>query len=324
MAEILVMKRKLFYAVLLLSGLFAMDVWGIGTISFTSDRSGNLDIYTIDTNGENLINLTSHAADDYSPTWSPDGRFIAYVSERDGNPEIYVLELNTKAQRRLTNHKATDLDPAWAPDGRTIAFASNQARDHAADTDIYTMDVNGKKVQRLTNKGGHNSTPAWSPDGEWIAFRSTQDGIGGIHVMTVDGEKQRALTQVSATHPTWAPNGKKVCFSSEKLGGVAAPTLFTVNTDGKNVQKLTDGTLASAEPSWAPDGQSIVYVSTEDGSLYVIKVTGGDPRLLTDDLGMDFSPEWAPTAFWVAPGSNTRLMRWSVLKRLGRVENRSQ
>lgn len=145
-----------------------------------------------------------------------------------------------------------------------------------ADTDIYTMDMNGKKVQKLTNKGGHNSNPTWSPDGEWIAFRSTLDGIGGIHVMTADGEKQRALTQVSATYPAWSPSGKQICFSSEKLAGVATPTLFTVGIDGKNVKKLTDGTLASEDPSWSPDGQSIVYVSVENGSqtLYVTKVAG--------------------------------------------------
>ena len=311
------MKQSLFYLSLLFCSSFIMNAWGAGTISFTSDRTGNLDIYTIDTNGENLINLTNHPADDYSPTWSPDGRAMAYVSERDGNPEIYVMDLNTKEQRRLTEHKATDIDPAWSPDGRSIAFASNLARDHAADTDIYTMNTNGKKVNRLTNKGGNNSTPSWSPDGKWIAFRSTQDGIGGIHVMTAEGEKQRALTQVSATNPAWAPDGTQSCVVSENLGGVAALTLFIVDVNGKNVQKLTDGTHASDEPSWSPDGASIVYVSVRDGSkaLYIIKTTGGEPRQLTEHLGQDFSPTWSPTAFPVAPGSNTRLIQWSVLKR---------
>jgi Tol biopolymer transport system component len=89
-----------------------------------------------------------------------------------------------------------------------------------------------------------------------------------------------------------------------------------MDTDGKNVQKLTDGTLASEEPSWAPDGRSIVYVSMVDGSqtLHVINVAGGEPRQLTDHLGLDFSPEWAPTAFPVAPGSSTRLIQWGFLK----------
>lgn len=311
------MKRILFFLVLLLkSSLLIMNVWGSGRVSFTSDRAGNLDIYIIDINGKNLVNLTHHPLDDFSPTWSPDGRAFAYVSNRDGNPEIYVMDMNTKESRRVTNHRATDVDPAWSPDGKWIAFASNQARDHAADTDIYRMDVNGKKVQRLTNKGGHNSTPAWSPDGEWIAFRSTQDGIGGIHVMNADGEKQRALTQVSATGPTWASNGKQIYFSSEKLGGVKMPALFAVDVDRADPKKLTDAEHACEEPDGSPDGQWIAYVSVQDGNkdIYLIRAAGGGLRKLTQDAGQDFSPAWVPSAFSVSSNANTQMAPWGILK----------
>ena len=311
------MKRILFLLMLLFnSGLLIINVWGSSRISFTSNRTGNLDIYTIDINGKNLTNLTNHPSDDFSPTWSPDGRVFAYVSNRDGNPEIYVMDINTKESRRLTNHRATDVDPAWSPDGKWIAFASNQARDHAADTDIYIMDVNGKKVQRLTNKGGHNSTPAWSPDSEWIAFRSTQDGIGGIHIMNADGEKQRALTQVSATSPTWASNGKRIYFSSEALGGLKVPTLFVVDTDGGNAQKLMNAEQACEEPDASSDGQWIAYVSVQDRSkdIYLIRADGGGLRKLTEDPGLEFTPAWVPSAFSVPPSANTRMMPWGMLK----------
>ena len=315
------MRQILFFLALLFkSSLLIMNVWGSGKVSFTSDRTGNLDIYIIDINGKNLVNLTNHPSDDFSPTWSPDGRAFAYVSNRDGNPEIYVMDVNTKESRRLTNHRATDIDPAWSPDGKWIAFASNQARDHAADTDIYTMDVNGKKVQRLTNKGGHNSTPAWSPDSEWIVFRSTQDGIGGIHVMNADGEKQRALTQVSATSPTWASNGKHIYFSSETLGGVKVPTLFAVDTDGKNPKKLMDAERACEEPDGSSDGQWIAYVSVQDANrdIYIIRAAGGGLRKLTQDPGQEFSPAWVPSAFSVSPSANTQIARWGVLKQTTR------
>ena len=122
------MKQILFFLALLFkSSLLIMNVWGSGKVSFTSDRTGNLDIYIIDINGKNLVNLTNHPSDDSSPTWSPDGRAFAYVSNRDGNPEIYVmLSMNTKESRRLTNHqRGSDVDPAWSPDGgQWIAFAS--------------------------------------------------------------------------------------------------------------------------------------------------------------------------------------------------------
>ena len=312
------MKRILFFLALLLKcSLLIMNVWGSGKVSFTSDRTGNLDIYMIDINGKNLVNLTNHPSDDFSPTWSPDGRAFAYVSDRNGNPEIYVMNMDTKESRRLTNNRATDIDPAWSPDGEWIAFASNQHREHAADTDIYIMDMNGKKVQQLTSKGGHNSTPAWSPDSEWIAFRSTQDGIGGIHVMNADGEKQRALTQVSATSPTWASNGKQIYFSSEKLGGVKVPTLFAVDVDGKNPKKLTEAGQVCEEPDGSPDGQWIAYVSVQDGSkdIYLIRAVDGDLRKLTQDPGPEFSPAWVPSAFSVSPSANAQIVLWGILKR---------
>ena len=312
------MKRILFFLALLFkSSLLIMNVWGSGKVSFTSDRTGNLDIYIMDINGNNLANLTNHPSDDFSPTWSPDGRAFAYVSDREGNPEIYVMDMNNKESRRLTNNRATDIDPAWSPDGRWIAFASNQHREHAADTDIYIMDVNGKKAQHLPSKGGHNSTPAWSPDGQWIAFRSTQDGIGGIHVMNADGEKQRALTQVSATGPTWASGGKQIYFSSEKLGGVKVPTLFAVDIDGENPKKLTDAGQVCEEPDGSPDGQWIAYVSVQDGSkdIYLIRAAGGDLRKLTQDPGLEFSPAWVPSAFSISPSANARMMPWGMLKR---------
>ena len=312
------MRRTLILSVLLFeSSLLIMNVWGSSRVSFTSDRTGNLDIYMMDINGENLANLTDHPSDDFSPTWSPDGRAFAYVSNRDGNPEIYVMDINTKDSRRLTNHRATDINPAWSPNGKWIAFASNQARDHAADTDIYIMDVNGKKVQRLTNKGGHNSTPAWSPDGQWIAFRSTQDGIGGIHVMNADGGKQRALTQVSATSPTWASNGKQIYFSSEMLGGVKVPTLFAVDVDGGNAQKLTNVEHACEEPDASSDGQWIAYVSVqeENKGIYLIRAAGGGLRKLTQGPGQEFSPAWVPSAFGVSPSENTQMVLWGMLKR---------
>ncbi len=303
----------LFCTVLLASLLVLTDGWsGGGTIAFTSDRTGNLDIYLIDADGENLTNLTEHPADDYSPSWSPDGRSIVYVSEQNGNPDIYVMNLDTGEQRQLTQNEATDVDPAWSPDGRTIAFASNLARDHAADTDIYTMDTNGKKVTRLTNKGGHNSTPAWSPDSDWIAFRSTHDGIGGLHLMTAEGEKQEALTQVAATHPTWAPNGAQLCFSSEHLAGADTATLFIVDSDGKNGKKLTDGTTPSEQPNWGADGRSIVYVAVREGqqTLAIVDTGGGAVREVTDG----FSPVWAPGTFAVSPSADMQLRPWGVIK----------
>ena len=101
------MKRKLIWKMLLLgSSLLTIHAWGNKTISFTADLTGNLDIYIMDINRKNPVNLTNHPAEDSSPTWSPDGSAFAYVSHRDGNPEIYVMEMKNKESRRLTRQSA--------------------------------------------------------------------------------------------------------------------------------------------------------------------------------------------------------------------------
>ena len=310
------MKRKLVWKMLLLGGsLLTINAWG-RTISFTADLNGNLDIYIMDINRKNPVNLTNHLAADSSPTWAPDGSAFAFVSHRDGNPEIYVMEMENKESRRLTNNGATDIDPAWSPDGHWIAFASNQHREHAADTDIYIMNPNGKKAQQLTNKGGHNSTPAWSPDGQWIAFRTTLDGIGTIHLINANGKKQRALTQVSATTPTWAVNGKEIYFSSDMLNDVKLPTLFAIDVNGRNVRKLANVAQACEEPAESPDGQWIAYVSTQAGNkdIHLIRVAGGEIQQLTQDPGLEFSPAWVPSGLSVSPNTHPWTTLWGILK----------
>lgn len=311
------MKQRLFWTVLLVgSGVIAINAWSSKTISFVADMTGNLEIYIMDINRKDPVNLTNHPADDTSPTWAPDGSAFAYISHRDGNPEIYVMDMNNKESRRLTDNQATDIDPAWSPDGRWIAFASNHHREHAADTDIYIMDQNGRKVQQLTNKGGHNSTPAWSPDGEWIAFRTTLDGIGAIHLMNADGKKQRAVTQVSATDPTWSADGKEIYFSSDILNDVRAPTLFTVDINDGNVRRLANAPHACEEPAESPDGRWIAYVSTQGNNkdIHLIRVADGEVQQLTQDPGQEFSPAWAPSGLSVSPQTYTKVTLWGTLK----------
>ena len=209
--------------------------------------------------------------------------------------------------------------------------------------DVFFLDakhgwVIGENLNETTKPGmaGYNAnisfinaTEGWAIDASRTALLHTLDGgdtwerveapietpLNAVH-FTANGEKQRALTQVSATGPTWASNGKQIYFSSEKLGGVKVPTLFAVDVDGENPKKLTDAGQVCEDPDESPDGQWIAYVSIQDGSkdIYLIRADGGGLRKVTNDPGLEFSPAWVPSTFNVSPSASTQMMLWGILK----------
>ena len=99
-------------------------VFSFGLGRFRGDVT---DIFVIDVNGANRVNLTKGRHKNNSvPAWSPNGTKIAFRSNRDENFDIYVMNADGKNSKNLTLHLDSDTWPTWSPDGRKIAFESLQ------------------------------------------------------------------------------------------------------------------------------------------------------------------------------------------------------
>ena len=321
------MKGKLAYIELATTAIFVCFLFTVNLyvyasdvphIAFSSNRSGNYDIYVMDIDGKNLQQLTDHPAYEYKPAFSPDGRWMAYVSSRhDGYREIYVMNLRTKVSHRLTNHPKHDSNPAWSPDGRWIAFESNRAGMH----DIYKIEPDGENLQRLTHEGS-NHLPAWSPDSQSIAFvfrpAPGEGGRSGIYIMDADGGNPRHLANQpqAGNTPTWSPDGKQIAFSDKILR--QNREIYILNVDGDGLRRMTRSVTADWSPDWSPDGRSIVFFSkwNEKSDIYLIKTVGSRLTVrLTRHPANDKDPTWVPAGFLsVSPTAETQTTLWSRLK----------
>ena len=242
-----------------------------GRMAFTSDRSGNTEIYTMNADGSGVTRLTSHSAFDGGAAWSPDGARIAFTSDRGGITEIYVINADGSGLANLTNNSAHDSGATWSPDGTRIAFASYRS----GDAEIYAMNADGSGVTRLTNDAALDLHPAWSPDGARIAFTSYRSGDPEIHVMNADGSGVARLTNRNARVPAWSPDGARIAFAS-------GHDIYVMNANGSGVTPLTSHSAFDYEPAWSPDGARIAFTSDRDDrdgnhDIYVMDVPATPP-----------------------------------------------
>ena len=158
-------------------------------IVFASNRDGNWDIYSMDVNGDNPVQLTDHPADDRNPACSQDGRKIAFDSERGLTSDLYAMDRDGNNVIRLTRDDSREGRASWSPDGKKIAFTSFCNK---GNCDIFTVKADGGNRTRLTEHEMQDVLPSWSPDGSKIAFVSAPnfgaEDARHIYVMNADGK----------------------------------------------------------------------------------------------------------------------------------------
>jgi TolB protein len=183
----------------------------------------------------------------FSPRFSPDGQRVIMSLQEGANSNIFVMDLRSRGMTRLTDTQAIDTAPSYSPDGTRVCFES----DRGGRPQIYVMAATGGQAQRITFGEGTYSTPVWSPRGDYIAFTRQAGGQFAIGVMKPDGSGERILTEGFHNEgPTFAPNGRVIMFFRDP-GGNSGPSLFTVDTGGRNEQKVATPSFAS-DPAWSP------------------------------------------------------------------------
>lgn len=269
-----------------------------GKMLITTNRDGNYELYSMQADGSNPMNLTQSESLEFGGSWHPDGNSIVTYSDRDGNNEIYHIDISTGSAIRLTDHESSDVLPTFSPDGSQILFMSER---NGSSRDLFIMNADGTNKRALTNNELYEESPAWSPDGSKIAFTrlikeqvdTTLVSNGEIFIMNADGSKVQRLTQKAGydSGAAFSPDGSQIAFY-----GMANESfdLFIMNADGSNLYNLTNDSLEAYSPSWSPDGEWIAYTggNRENYDIYLIHVDTGERRRITTTEGRDENAKW--------------------------------
>jgi serine/threonine protein kinase len=167
-------------------------------VAFSSNRSGETEIWLSDLDGSNAVQLTTmRAPANGTPRWSPDGQSITFNCNPEGQWDIYTVPAAGGKPRRVTSHPANDAVPSFSHDGKWIYFNSNRT----GEFQIWRIPATGGDAVQLTHNLGYVALE--SPDGDYLYYTqatATASALwriptsGGEPIKVLEGVIQRSFT----------------------------------------------------------------------------------------------------------------------------------
>jgi Tol biopolymer transport system component len=266
--------------------------------------SGQRDLWTIAADGSEAARggttVTDDAPLDWSPTWSPDGRYLYFSSTRGGTMNLWRVPIDEGSGRVLgppepmTTPSIYSGGLAFSRDGSRMAFASLDYRStlFKIALDLSSGSVTGTPVPVLKSRRPIRDHEV-SPDGEWVAFLET-GGQEDLFVARTDGKEYRRLTDDVARDrgPAWSPDGRRIAFYSDRSG---VYQLWSIRPDGSGLEQIADAP-GSNFPVWSPDGARIAVSGVTANGFFIVdsagkaaKPAGTEPAIDTGDRFWPFT-----------------------------------
>ncbi len=169
-------------------------------IVFTSDRTGDLELWTMNIDGSDQKQITFGLGYDGGAFFSPDSKKLVFRASRPQTPEdiaeykqllknglvaptnmeIYTCNVDGSDLKQITHLGKANWAPFFLPSGNKIIFSSNHASKSGFYFQLYMINLDGTGLEQITNESVFNAFPMFSPDGKKLVFSSNRNN-GGTH-----------------------------------------------------------------------------------------------------------------------------------------------
>lgn len=167
-------------------------------IVFTSIRSGDLELYTMNIDGSDVVQITDELGYDGGAFFSPDGSQIIFRSSRPRTEadkqeyldllneglvmptemELFICNADGTGLRQLTALGGANWAPFFHPSGEKVIFASNHASEKGFPFNLYLINTDGTGLTQITYDGVFDAFPVFSNSGKYLVFSSNRNNNG--------------------------------------------------------------------------------------------------------------------------------------------------
>jgi TolB protein len=232
--------------------------------------------------------------------------YYTHQSTKMGPKEIWAMDADGSNPRPITkfnNYPGCNFTSV-SPDGGKVAFTSFAAGQPA----IFVFSVDPPRDLRFYNqKASVNETPSFTPDGKSIVYASSapDDNCCRIFIANVDGRGFRPITtpgNIDVEPKVNPKTGTEIAFVSGRSGHAQ---LYTMNIDGGNVERISDGSGEATNPAWNSNGRTLAFAwtrgyATGKFNIFIMDVVTRKYLQLTHDEGRNENPVWAPDGVHLA------------------------